>query len=352
MNMFMEKELLSPGFLAVNGSSVYDKTMNMSAVYGIIAAISLVLVVIGYRLAGNRNVRLMCLCVFVAVADIGYFFISISNSLKAALFWNGVAYLGCAALVLFMLLTICDVCSLRLPRLFTGILCLVSFVVFLIAASPLSLGLYYSSAHIVNVNGMTILDKTYGPLHIVYFIYLMAYFAMMLAAVFYSVSKKKIKGFRFVGLLLTLVFLNLAIWGVQRLVYWQFEFLSVSYILSEIILLFLNSIMDEYGDDRELLDKEPVPDRVDKPQALGTSSPPDNMQEDSSSSLNQKLPEMALLTPRELEVFNCIVKNMKRKDIAEALSISENTVKTHTKNIYTKLKVADRNELFVRIMKL
>lgn len=352
MYMHLKNVISLPGFLAVNGSSVYDKTMNMSVVYGIIAVISIALIAIGYRMVGNRKLRPMCLCVFVAVADIGYFLISISNSLKAALFWNGVAYLGCAALVLFMLLTICDVCRLRLPKLLTGILCLISFIVFLVAASPLSLGLYYSSAHIVYVNGMTIIDKTYGPLHIVYFLYLMAYFAMMLAAVFYSTSKKKIKGFRFVGLIITLVFLNLAIWGIQQLVYWQFEFLSISYILSEIILLFLISIMDEYGDNKKTPDIESPPEEEGKLQSVYESSKPDNNQEESISELNQKLPEMSLLTPRELEVFNCIVKNMKRKDIAEALSISENTVKTHTKNIYTKLGVADRNELFVRIMKL
>jgi two-component system NarL family response regulator len=48
------------------------------------------------------------------------------------------------------------------------------------------------------------------------------------------------------------------------------------------------------------------------------------------------------LTPAEGSVLRMIVGGMSNKEIAFALDISENTVKTHVKNIFEKLEVSDR----------
>jgi DNA-binding NarL/FixJ family response regulator len=48
------------------------------------------------------------------------------------------------------------------------------------------------------------------------------------------------------------------------------------------------------------------------------------------------------LTPSEQTVLRMIVGAMTNKEIAFALDISENTVKTHVKNIFGKLNVSDR----------
>lgn len=42
------------------------------------------------------------------------------------------------------------------------------------------------------------------------------------------------------------------------------------------------------------------------------------------------------LTPRELEIIQCIIKHYSNKQIADTLFISERTVETHRKNIYRK----------------
>jgi DNA-binding NarL/FixJ family response regulator len=48
------------------------------------------------------------------------------------------------------------------------------------------------------------------------------------------------------------------------------------------------------------------------------------------------------LTPAEQTVLRMIVGGMQNKEIAFALDISENTVKTHIKNIFEKIGVSDR----------
>ena len=48
------------------------------------------------------------------------------------------------------------------------------------------------------------------------------------------------------------------------------------------------------------------------------------------------------LTPTESTILGMIVGGMSNKEIAFALDISENTVKTHNQNIYGKIGVSDR----------
>lgn len=61
--------------------------------------------------------------------------------------------------------------------------------------------------------------------------------------------------------------------------------------------------------------------------------------------------EVDLLTERERQIVTLLLKGKTCKLIAEALFLSENTVKTHIKNIYAKLGIRKKSELFSRLMK-
>lgn len=55
--------------------------------------------------------------------------------------------------------------------------------------------------------------------------------------------------------------------------------------------------------------------------------------------------EKPLLTPREQEIVALVTQGFRNKEIAEKLSISEQTVKNHLHNIFDKVGVSDRLEL-------
>ncbi len=57
------------------------------------------------------------------------------------------------------------------------------------------------------------------------------------------------------------------------------------------------------------------------------------------------------LTQREVEITELLIKGMTYKLIAEELYLSENTIKTHIRNIYCKLDVNNKTELFFLLMK-
>ena len=60
-------------------------------------------------------------------------------------------------------------------------------------------------------------------------------------------------------------------------------------------------------------------------------------------------PEIEKLSGRELDVFERMMEDKKRKEIAEELCITENTVKKHITNIFAKLNISNRSELFEKL---
>lgn len=296
-------------------------SVNLTAVYGITAAVSMLFVVAYCVFIKKKELWLLLLFISVFVVNLGYLALSVSRTLEEALLANRIAYLGSAFLPLCMLMTIIDVCGLKPPKAVTGIFITVSVAAFLLAASPGYLDVYYKEAYLVFVGGTAKLEKVYGPLHCLYLYYLISYFAMMLGTIVFAVLRRHRTVLRHVFLLLTVVFLNLAIWFVEQIIRADFEFLAVSYIVSELLLVLLYGLLQE-----QTAAPAPVKDALEDIAALEQ------------------------LTAREKDVLQLLLEDVKRKDIAQRLNVTENTVKKHTSNIFAKLEVASRQELAEKLL--
>lgn len=65
--------------------------------------------------------------------------------------------------------------------------------------------------------------------------------------------------------------------------------------------------------------------------------------------LNPKM-QLESLSKREKEILQVLLKGLSYKEIGDQLFISVNTVKTHTKSIYSKLGFKNRIELLTVLM--
>lgn len=223
------------------------KTGNMAIVYGAVAVMS-VLLLIGYLLWEKKKEKRFCLLFScVATANLGYFLQAVSGTLFGAMTANRISYLGAAYSMLVMLLIIMDVCQVSRRKWLGRVLFGISTAAFALAASGDWLGLYYKAVSIETVNGMTRLIKDYGPLHILYTVYLLSYFAMMVAVIHNAAKKGKLVSPKYSVFLVAVALCNLMVWAVEQAVDVDFEFLSVSYIVTEVMLLLIYSMLRDYG---------------------------------------------------------------------------------------------------------
>jgi len=317
-------------------SEAADKTTSMALIYGVITLLSLAMIGVYFALVKKRDAWFVLLYVAIFVVNLGYLALSVSKTLEEALLANRIAYLGSVCLPLCMLMIIVSTCRMKPRRLLVAALICFSVLTFLLAASGGYLPLYYKEVSLVYINGVARLNKIYGPLHFLYLIHLLLYFGLMVAAILHALARKKISDPIHAVILAAIVLGNIGVWFLEQLIYVEFEFLSVTYILCGIFLLLLSHLLQVY--DRPEPESSPEDTDKEAPPVLSRSE-----------QLMAVWPEIRDLTSRETEVLNYILDNVKRKDIAERMCVSENTVKKHTSHIFAKLGVSSRGELFARM---
>ena len=309
----------------------------MVAAYGVTLLLSVGLLIAYLIVVKNKEFWLTLLYACVTIVNLGYLLLSIAKTEAFAIFANDVAYFGSVFLSMCMLLTIVRLCGFKI-RLAHIIACLAAGVVmFLIIATAGILPWYYESISLVAIDGATKLIKEYGPLHPLYLVYLLTYFALMIITIILSIVKKKIGRPKFAGFIAGIVCSNIIVWLFEKFVSWDFEFLSVTYIISELLLLLLFWMMQDY-----------IPVR-DIPNPISHEIRTDTNVEEKLKIALSFLPDGECLSVRENEILIAVLENKKRKNIAIEMHLSENTVKTYTRNLYNKLGVCSREELYQRI---
>ena len=325
-------------------ASIGDKAASMSLIYGVAAVLSLVLLIIYCSTVKKRDPWYVLLFASIMIVNIGYFALAISQGLGEALLANRVSYLGSVFLPLSMLMIIVNATHIRFRKWVPGSLLCLGVVMFLIAASPGYLPVYYKAVAFEIVDGVATLVKDYGPLHVLYLIYLLGYFTAMVVAIVYATLKDKIDSLAYAVIVAIAVFVNLGVWMIEQLVDINFEFLSISYIISECFLLGLHFLIVETEKQKLRLAQQAsvaIPEKV--------SQPLDREDMDRLALFREGLSQ---LTPKERELYEYYIAGMTTDMIMEKMEIKENTLKFHSKNLYSKLGVNSRKQLVALEKKL
>ena len=368
----MKKAYFTAPFLAMllpilsGCNAIGSKNSSVAIVYGVTTVVSLLLL-IGYcTLIKKKETWFITLLASVLIVNAGYFSLSISTTLAEALLANRIAYLGSAMLPLAMLMIIQNSCNIKFNKLITSALVVTSIVVFLIAASPGYLDIYYKSVTLDFINGAAVLNKEYGSWHCIYLFYLLSYFGAMITTITYAIIKRKIQTAMHAVIIASAVFINIGVWLLEQLVRIDFEILSVSYIITELFLLALHLMLQENEwmiskskteiaevtsdvnceindiendiDDIQVNDTQDV--KVDLEEIECVTIAPE--QAEKCTYFEQQLDT---LTATERKIYKLHLDKKTTKEIIIELNIKENTLKYHNKNLYSKLGVTSRKEL-------
>ena len=299
----------------------------MKIAYGVMLLLALLLLVGYLLLVKRREVWLSLLFVCVVIVNLGYFLLAMAKTLPFAIFANDVAYLGSVFLSMCMLFTIIRLCGFEVRRALVAVLASLGVLMLAVVCTSGLLPLYYREVSLTFVDGAAKLEKTYGVLHPVYLCYTLTYFVAMIATIADSARRRTVGKRRFAALLAAVVCGNILVWIVEKFIPWEFEFLSVTYILSELVLLLVYWMIEEYVHVQDVAKS-------------------DRSEDDRMARVLTRLQCGEALSAREREILALVLKGKKRRDIADTLHLSENTVKTYTRTLYAKIGVASRDELY------
>lgn len=325
---------------------VGNRSISITTVYGIAAVLSL-LILIGYIVwARYKNKWYLLLFSSVFIVNIGYYALSHSQSVNAALMYNRISYLGSVFLPFAMLMSTLTVTKIQYHRRLPIILLIISIMMFLITASPGYTTVYYENVELNIINGVSFLEKDYGPWHDLYLLYLLTYFASMIACIIHSIRKEKTETTTHVIILTLAVFINIGVWFMEQLIHINFEFLSISYIISELFLLSLQFVISENHRLVKLIrenENQKKEKPVQHPEATASFSVvTDSFDPDQVSCFIAGIKD---LTPTEKRIYDFYIARATTREIRAILNITENTLKFHNKNIYSKLGVSSRKDM-------
>ena len=317
---------------ALSGCGTAPISHGAPAIYCVAAVCALILLAGSFAITRGSDIRLMAVFACITLVNCSYLALALSRTVSDALWANRTAYLGSVFLLPAMLSIIMAVTETPRKKWLFPALLAVSAVIFLVTATPGWLEIYYRSVTLDTVNGATVLRKVYGPLHRVYTVYLLGYFAAMIALILRAARKKHPDAGGQAVFLGMAVFVNIGVWLLEQVVHSEFELLAISYIISELFLLGLHLLVTEQKKKLELAVAEAV-------QTAPAPAPvPPAMTEHFLAGLQQ-------LTPTERAIYDLYLEGKSTKEVMELLNIKENTLKFHNKNLYAKLEVSSRKQL-------
>ena len=318
----------------------------MQWTYGALFLLSLSLLPLYFLFVRKKQNEPWLLFLFacVAVVNLGYTLIAFGDTVEFALFANKITYLGQVLIPLCMFMLISKLCGYTYKKWVLGVLIGAAVIMFAIICTTGYLDWYYTSATIEKVDGATVLHKEYGVLHPINLIYVILYFVGMITVIGLSLGQHKSASQKHACGMLLIVLGNIAMWCFGKVIPWDVEFLSVTYLMSAGGFLIEWLMLQDYVHKKDIpkftsAEQEKLGvDILTMPMDIKIGKVLLFVKEDTS------------LGVREREILERILDNKKRKEIAEELHLSENTVKTYTRTLYGKLGVSCREELYALLL--
>ena len=221
-----------------------------------IAAFAFAIIIMARRT--RPNIFLMLTFVSILVANYGYLSISLSKDVKEALLGTRLTYLGAVFLCFFMFMTIAELCDIHIPKMLVWAMMFANTLMLLIVLSMGYSTQYYIKADLQKIDGNVIMVKEYGPMHGLYLLFLLAYVVGMFLLVSKGIRNKQRVSYKYSYLLLIMVVSNVAVYVLRTFMQTRYEFITYSYIFSELILLYIQYRLDLYDPNHVLSSKDDI----------------------------------------------------------------------------------------------
>lgn len=188
--------------------------------------------------------------VLMVVASMGYLYLSLSTSLEEALLATKILYIGAEFIPFVMLAILTRFLKLKIHRTVMGVGVLLAFAYFIVITIFVKDGgVFYQSATLQTFNGSAYLEKEYGPLHAITFIYSAIYMVMMIATTSYAFTKLKTVSYKNLLLIVATILIVMVFSFISKSIHPAFDLMPYAYAAGGFIMLELIHRSNTYDID-------------------------------------------------------------------------------------------------------
>lgn len=208
--------------------------------YAIAFFASVLMIVLLLMLAGKQNITYyLLLFVTISIGNAGYFVTVTAENLGEAIIGNNMVYIGAVFTSIMVVLCFMKICKLYIPKTVIYGLVLLGFLIMFFVVTAEHNTYYYKSIEYAKQNGMGYLIKEYGPLHIVFYVFLIACMVATTAIIMYTLTKKNVVSYKVITLLALADFATIFCYVLEQIIDTNFDVMPLAYIVDQIIILIL-----------------------------------------------------------------------------------------------------------------
>ncbi len=235
----------------------------ISAFYLSVFIISLLLTLVYiYKWHKHFDVNFTLIFTIVPVACLGYWFYSLSDNLREAVIASRITYIGGCFLQLFILFSIFNLCKIEINNKIRVAMFAICGLMYM---SVLSIGysdLYYRNMTFEIVDGNPVLTRQYGPAHTIFYLVIFIMFAAGIAAIIYSLKKRKQVPRSVIYLLVIPDIICIFGFYVGRRIIRQVDLVPLVYVIAEFVYILIAYRVNLYDISDTVIDSYVKEERV------------------------------------------------------------------------------------------
>ncbi|MCQ2499020.1 MAG: HD domain-containing protein [Lachnospiraceae bacterium] len=187
--------------------------------------------------------------IIVIISSFGYYLLSISRTLDEALLSQIIGYVGGVFLPVFFLFLVLEICHLELSRFIKVVLVLCQCCIY---GSVCTIGrneLFYKSIEMHRNNGMVVIDKSYGPFHMLAIGSMYLYLLLAFVVVIYALTKRKSVDVKNAITMLVLMAIATGVYAVEKLIGMEYTIIPLTFdvlMLGALIPIYDSNIFTVY----------------------------------------------------------------------------------------------------------
>lgn len=205
--------------------------------YFIVFLFSLILT--GSFMLRNKNVDtvFVLFSILITINCMGRYMLAAAQNLEMALWANRFLYFGGCYAPLLTVIVLAKLCNKKMPTALLAIMVTFSTVILSLVMTIGKFDIYYKSVEIVFGHGYNYLNKTYGPIHVLYPILMISYAVIMAYYLIYALRHRKQISFRTVITISVTGFAVIVMYIMERLLGSDISFLAVGYLFGIMLLI-------------------------------------------------------------------------------------------------------------------